>query len=114
LIGLAGLLLVVSHVFAVPVLVIWAGLGLLFVVSHLFAVPILVIWAGLGFAISSLSPICSPNFSYVARADKSQITKLGCEKYFCKAHTAGDALNMVVICPCGFGYDSWGTFQSEM
>jgi hypothetical protein len=37
--------------------------ALLLVVSHLFAVPVLVLWVGLG---------------------KKKITKLGCEKYFCK------------------------------
>jgi hypothetical protein len=37
--------------------------GLLSLVFHLFAVPDLVLWVGVG---------------------KKQITKLGCEKYFCK------------------------------
>jgi hypothetical protein len=51
------------------------------------------------FAISSLPPICSPNFSFMGELGNKSITKLGYEKYFCRvAHwalsTAQDALSV--------------------
>jgi hypothetical protein len=83
--GPGGLLLVISYLFAVPILVLWVGLekkkkkikrviimmgsgGLLLVISYLFAVPILVLWVGFG------------------EKERKKI-KLGCAKYFCGSHT---------------------------
>ncbi len=40
------------------------------------------------FAISSLSPVCSPNFSCMAEDGIKKKTKLGCEKIFiARSHT---------------------------
>jgi hypothetical protein len=36
-------------------------------------------------AISNLPPICSLKFNFMDGVGEKKITKLGCEKYFCRA-----------------------------
>jgi hypothetical protein len=36
------------------------------------------------FAMSNLPPLRSPSFSFMGAVGRKRITKLGCEKYFCR------------------------------
>jgi hypothetical protein len=49
------------------------------------------------FAISSPSPISYPSFSFLGGTAKKYITKLGCEKHFCKVTYWAPPLEIILL-----------------